>query len=88
MLPQARTPTTRFCTRNEIGPVVVSDEAADGIKEEGTEVMPSAISNPQETGGVEATRTDKGNPLRNASIVACSQPTVRLYRPDIVAPGP
>ena len=70
-------PTTRCCTRREIGPVVVADEAsryamegADEIKEEGTEVMPTAILDPLETGGVEATRTSKGNPSRNAGIVA------------------
>ena len=45
-------------------------EAADGIKEEGTEVMPTAIPDPPETGGVEATRTGKGNPPRNVGIVA------------------
>ena len=37
-------------------------EAADRTKEEGTEVMPTAIPDPLETGGVEAMRTDKGNP--------------------------
>ena len=74
---RVRTPTSRCCTRSEIGPVVVVDEAsqcameaADGIKEEGTEMMPTAIPDPQETGGVEATRTGKGNPSRNAGIVA------------------
>ena len=41
-------------------------EATNGTKEEGTEVMPSTIP---ET-GVEATRTDKGNPPRNAGTVA------------------
>ena len=35
-------------------------EAADGIKEEGTEVMPTEIPDPPETGGVEAKKTDKG----------------------------
>ena len=30
-------------------------EAADGIKEEGIEVMPTTILDPPETGGVEAT---------------------------------
>ena len=58
-------------------PVDVADEesrcameAADGIKEEGTKVMPTTIPNPPETGGVEATRTDKGNSSRNAGNVA------------------
>ena len=45
-------------------------EAADGIKEEGTEVMPTATSNPLEIGGVEATRTGNGNQPRNVGIVA------------------
>ena len=45
-------------------------EAVDRTKEEGTEVMPIAIPDPPETGGVEATRTDKGNPLRNDGTVA------------------
>ena len=44
-------------------------EVTDGIKEEGTEVMPTAIPDPPEIGGVEATRTNKGNPSRNAGIV-------------------
>ena len=45
-------------------------QAADGIKVEGTEVMPTAIPDPSETGGVEAMKTGKGNPPRNACIVA------------------
>ena len=45
-------------------------EAADGTKEEGTEVMPTAIPDPPDTGGVEATRNNKGNPSRNAGTVA------------------
>ena len=45
-------------------------EVADGTKEEGTKVMPTTIPDPLETGGVEATRTNKGNPPRNASSVA------------------
>ena len=44
-------------------------EATDEIKEEGTEVMPVVIPDPPEIGGVKATRTDKGNPSRNAGIV-------------------
>ena len=45
-------------------------EAADGTKEEGTEVMPTAIPDPPETGGVEAMKTGKGNPSRNVGTVA------------------
>ena len=45
-------------------------ETADGIKEEGTEVMPIAIPDPPDMGEVEATRTSKGNPSRNAGTVA------------------
>ena len=45
-------------------------EVADGTKEEGTEVMPTAIPNPPEVGGVEATKTGKENPPRNAGTVA------------------
>ena len=45
-------------------------EAADVIREEGTEVMPTATPDPPETGGVEAMRTDKGRPSRSAGIVA------------------
>ena len=36
-------------------------EAADKIKEGGTEVMPTATPNPSEIGGVKAMRTGKGN---------------------------
>ena len=43
-------------------------EAADGTKEEGTKVMPTTIPDPLEIGGVEATRTNKGNPPRNAIL--------------------
>ena len=56
---QARTPTTECCTRREKGPVSVEEEAsrqsmeaADVIREEGTEVMPTATPDPPETGGV------------------------------------
>ena len=45
-------------------------EAADEIKVEGTETMPTAIPDPPETGGVEAMRTGKVNPPRNVGIVA------------------
>ena len=45
-------------------------EATDGIKVEGPEMIPTTIPDPPETGGVEATRTDKGNPPRNAGTVA------------------
>ena len=45
-------------------------EAANGIKEEGTEVKPTAIPDPPKTSGVEATRTDKGNPPRNVGTMA------------------
>ena len=45
-------------------------EAADGIKEERIKEMPRAILEPPETGGVEATRTGKGNPPWNAGTVA------------------
>ena len=59
--------TARCCTRREIGPVVVVDEAsrcamkvANESKEEGIVVMPTTIPDPPEIGGVEATRTGKG----------------------------
>ena len=42
----------------------------NGIKEEGTEVIPTAIPNPLEPGGVEATRTGKGNLPRNVGTMA------------------
>ena len=45
-------------------------EAADEIKVEGTEVMPTTIPDPSEIGAVEAMRTGKGNPPRNAGTVA------------------
>ena len=45
-------------------------EAADEIKVQGTETMPSATPNPPETGGVEAMRTDKIKPSRSAGTVA------------------
>ena len=75
MLQRARTPTTRCCTRREIDPVDVEDEAsryameaADEIKVEGTEVMPTAIPDPPEIRGVEAMRTGKGNPSKSGAI--------------------
>ena len=74
---QARTPTAECCTRREIGPVDVEDEAsrhameaADVIKEGGTEVMPTATPDPPEAGGVVAMRTDKVRPSRSAGTVA------------------
>ena len=73
---QARTPTARCCTRREISPVDVADEASqctmeavDRTKEEGTEVMPTAIADPPETGPVEAMKIGKGSPPRNVGIV-------------------
>ena len=45
-------------------------EAADEIKEGGTEVIPTTTPNPPETGGVEAMRTDKGKPSWSAGTVA------------------
>ena len=45
-------------------------EVAEGIKEEGTEVMLTTIPDPPETGGVEAMRTGKGKLPRNAGTVA------------------
>ena len=73
---RARTPTKKCCTRREIGPVDVEDEesrcameAADEIKEGGTEMMATAIPDPPKIGGVEAMRTGTGNPPRNASTV-------------------
>ena len=77
MRQRARTSTTRCCTRREIGPVDVEDEAsrhtmeaADGIMEEGTEVMPTATPDPPEPGGVVAMRTDKAKPSRSAGTMA------------------
>ena len=62
-------PTTRCCTQREIGPVVMAVEAsqcaveaANRTKEEGTKVMPTAIPDPPETGGVDSMKTGKGNP--------------------------
>ena len=45
-------------------------EAADVIKEGGTEVMPTATPDPPETGGVDAMRTGKGKSSRSADTVA------------------
>ena len=77
MRQRACTPTTRCCTGREIGPVDVEDEAsrcameaADEIKEGGTEPLSTATPDPPETGGVEAMRTDKGNPPRTAGTMA------------------
>ena len=67
----------RMLYTEEIGPVDVEDEtsqcameAADEIKVECTEMMPTAIPDPPEIGGVEAMRTSKVNPPRNVGIVA------------------
>ena len=74
---QAPTPTVGCCTRREIGPMGVEDEesrcameAADEIKEGGTEVMPTATPDPPGIWRVEAMRTSKGKPSRSASTVA------------------
>ena len=45
-------------------------EAANEIKEGGTEVMLTATLDPSETGGVEAMRTRKGNPPQNVGTLA------------------
>ena len=45
-------------------------EAADEIKEGGTEVTPTATPDPPKTGGVEAIRTGKRKPLWSAGTVA------------------
>ena len=45
-------------------------EAADEIKVEGTEMMPTTIPDPSETGEVEAMRTGKGNTPQNVGTVA------------------
>ena len=72
-----RIPTVGCCTRREIGPVGVEDEAsrctmeaANENKEGGTEVTPTATPDPPETGGVEAMRTGKVKPSRSAGTVA------------------
>ena len=64
-------------TRREIGPVDVEGEAsrcameaANEIKEGGTEVMPTTTLDPLEIGGVGAMRTGKENPSRSAGTVA------------------
>ena len=44
-------------------------EAANEIKEGGTEAMSTATPDPPETGGVEAMRTDKVKPSRSAGTV-------------------
>ena len=81
---QVRTPTTGCCKRREIGPVGVVDdasrcamEAADEIKVEDTKTMPTAILDPPETGGVEAMRTGKVNPLQNVGTME-RKATVRV----------
>ena len=45
-------------------------EAADEIKVEGTETMPTTIPDPPKTGGVKVMRTGKGNPSWNVGTVA------------------
>ena len=45
-------------------------EAVDVIREEGTEVMPTATPDPPETGGIEAMRTDKEKPSRSDGTMA------------------
>ena len=45
-------------------------EAADVIREEGTEVMPTATPNPPEIGGVEAMRTGKGKSSQSVGTMA------------------
>ena len=65
-------------------------EAADGIKEEGTKVMPTAIPDPPETRGVEVTRTDKRNPPWNAGTVArkaTGRPSAGRSAPIRIKPG-
>ena len=76
---QAPTLTTECCTQREIGPVGVEDEdeasrrameAAEEIKEGGTEVMSTATPDHPKTGGVEAMRIGKGKPSRSVGTVA------------------
>ena len=65
-------------------------EAADGTKEEATEVMPRTISDPSETGGVEAIKTGKGNPPWNAGTVerkATGRASARKSTPIQIEPG-
>ena len=45
-------------------------EAATRSRKKGTKVMLTAIPDPSKTGGVEAMKTGKGNPPRNAGTVA------------------
>ena len=58
--PRVRMPKAICCTQTKIGPVLVEDEASrrameatDVSKEEGIAVMPTAIPDPPEPGGVE-----------------------------------
>ena len=66
-------------------------EAADEIKVEGTETMPTTIPDPLETWGVEAMRIDKVNPPQNAGIMArkaTGRPSARNSAPIRREPGP
>ena len=66
-------------------------EAADEIKEGGTEVMPTATPDPPETGGVEAMRTGKVKPSRSAGTVARKATRIasaRINAPIRREPGP
>ena len=45
-------------------------EAATRSRKKGTKVMLTAIPDPSKTGGVEAMKTGKGNPPRNAGTMA------------------
>ena len=54
-------------------------EATDGTKEEGTEVMSITILDPPETGGVEAMKTGKGNPMWNVGTMARKAPRRASY---------
>ena len=66
-------------------------QAADEIKEGGTEVMPTATPDPPKTGGIEAMRTGKGKPSRNAGTVtrkATRSPSVRRSAPIRREPVP
>ena len=97
MRQRAHTTTARCYTRREIGSVDMEDEAsrcamaADEIKVEGTEMMPTTIPDPPEIGGVEAMRTGKGNPPQNAGTVArkvTGRASARRTAPIRGEPGP
>ena len=57
-------------------------EAADKIKEGGTEVMLTTTPDPPQTGGVVAMRTGKGKPSRSAGTVA-RKATEREYKANL-----